>query len=174
MWARLETFALTAVIPDAAIPDAAAAAGVAPAPPGSPGQELAGTSLSPDKSHAVAPAKKPAASAAGDDDSVPGGNRFAALAAHLPKLPLPRDVLPREREPPTTMAHVTANASSEPLLPEIFVCGSNKASEWDKANCGSKRYVLPGFRITPGGCRAERKEYFFWGGGKGEDVLLLL
>lgn len=128
-----------------------------------------------------------------DDGGAPAGNRFAGLEKELEVLPLPRGVLPHEPAPPTTTAQVLANASLQPVLPTVFVpccaktgttflwgctsqafrpnfvCGSNKASEWTRQHCADRRYVLPGYRISPSGCRAERKEFFFWGGGKGED-----
>lgn len=131
-----------------------------------------------------------------EDEGAPAGNRFAGLERYLEKLPLPLDELPREPfVPPTTLAHVMSNVSLQPVLPEVFVpccaktgttflwgctstafrpsfvCGSNKAADWSVEKCGQKRYVLPGFRVQPTGCRVERKEFFFWGGGKGEDAV---
>lgn len=122
-------------------------------------------------------------------------NPFRLLVPQLEQLPLERSLLPREPDPPTTLQHIMSNASSTPLLPEVFVpccaktgttflwectskifdpslvCGANKVDAWTPAKCHNRKYVLKGYRIVPGGCRAERKEYFFWGGGKGEDAI---
>jgi hypothetical protein len=131
--------------------------------------------------------------AKGDDDSAPAGNRYAGLESSLEKLPLPREALPHDQPVPNSIAQLLRNESSQPVLPEVFmpccaktgttflwgcttlafrpsiVCGSNDARKWTNAQCGDKRYVLPGGRVLPSGCRFDRKEYFFWGGGKGDD-----
>lgn len=152
-------------------------------------------------SQSASPVPAVAAAAAGGGaragrEAVPASNRFAGLERFLEKLPLPIRLLPAEPiGPPTTTAHVMSNVSLQPVLPEVFVpccaktgttflwgctstvfqpalvCGSNRAADWTVDRCGAKRYSLKGIRILDSGCRVERKEFFFWGGGKGEDNL---